>query len=148
MSVHQKAASGKGHVTGALVLALQQPAGIKAGDHGGQLGVEQVLPVVRQLEEAVVGPDDISALRTEDDHGQGGVDHGVLGGHIHCAGDVLDVLGHLTAALVEGGAVVQTQQGHHHQLQGRQRQAEQGGGQGKYHQTDKVELEAGLKQLM
>ena len=148
MPIHQKAASSKCHVAGALVLAFQKPAGIEAGDHGGQLGVKQVLPVVRQLEEAVVGPDDVAALRTEDDHGQWGVDHGILGGHIHCTGDVLNVLGHLPAALAEVGPVIQPQQGHHCQFQGRQGQAEQGGGQGKHHQTDEVELEAGLKQLM
>ena len=70
MSVYQEAASGKGHVAGTLALTLQQPAGVKApGITADSLASNRCSPVIRQLEEAVVGPDDVAALRTENDHG-------------------------------------------------------------------------------
>ena len=75
-----------GHLRGALAFALHQPVGVEARNQGGQLGVVQVLPLVGQLQEAVVGPDDVVALRAEEHHGQGGIDHGVFRGGVHGAG--------------------------------------------------------------
>ena len=78
-------------LAGTLGLALHEPAGVKAGGRLGDLSVEEVIPLPGDLEEAVIGPNDFLGLRPEDDHRQGGVDHGVLGGHVHVVGDILDV---------------------------------------------------------
>ena len=147
MAVYQEAALPQLHLVGALALALQQPAGVEIGENRLQLGVKQVLLVAGELEKAVVGPDDVPALRPEDDHGQGGVHHGVLGGDVHIAGDVLNILGDLPAALVQAAAVMEGQQHHHRQFQHGQGQTEHGGGQSEQNQADKIELQAGLKQL-
>ena len=147
VAVDHKPAAAEAHVVGTLVFALQQPPGVKAGDNGGELGVEEVLPVAGEAQEAVVGPDDIVALRTEDPHGQGGVDHGIFCGHIHVAGDIFNVLGDLPAALVAAGAGIQPQDQHHHSFQHRQRNGKQGGGQGKQDQDHKIQLHTGLEKL-
>ena len=147
MAVYQEAAIPQLHLVGALAFALQQPAGVEIGEDRLQLGVKQVLLVAGELEKAVVGPDDVPALRPEDDHGQRGVHHGVLGGDVHIAGDVLNILGDLPAALVQAAAVMEGQQHHHRQFQHGQGQAEHGGGQSEQNQADKIELQAGLKQL-
>ena len=147
VSVHQKAAGTEGDLGGTLVFPLHEPAGIKIRDHAAQLGVEQVLLLPCQMEKTVIGPDDVVALRPEDHHGQGGVYHGVLGGHIHVPGDVLDVLGYLPPPPAAVLPVIQPQQDHHHGLRRRQIQAEKGGCRGKQDQTDEIELKAWLKHL-
>lgn len=86
MSVDQKAPSAVFHLAGALAPALHQPPDIKAGNQRGQLGIVQMLPLAGELEKAVVGPDDVVALRAEEHHGQRGVDHSVLGCGLHIAG--------------------------------------------------------------
>ena len=61
-----------------------------------------------------------------------------FGGHIHRAGDILNVIWSPHGGACGDWRGGTAQQGHHHQLQDRQRQAEQGGGQGKHDQTDEV----------
>ena len=146
MAKDQKPAAAILHLGGALVFALHEPPGVEAGDEGGQLGVEQVLPLAGELEKAVVGPDDVVALRAEDDHGQGGVGHGVFGGGVHRAGDVFQIAGDLPAAAIRVLPAVDRQGQDHGQLDHGQGDGEKSGDQGEQDQTDEIQLKAGLKQ--
>ena len=130
MAVDQEPPPRVGHLGGALVLALHQPVGVEAGDEGGQRAVIQVLPLVGQAEKALVGPDDVAALRAEEHHGQGGVNHGVFGGGVHVAGVAVQIFVQLPAAAHRGLAAVQGQQEHQSQLHQGQLPAEGGGQQG------------------
>jgi len=85
---------------------------------------------VGEVEEAVVGPDDVVALRAEEHHGQGGVNHGVFGGGVHVAGVAVQIFVQLPAAAHRGLAAVQGQQEHQSQLHQGQLPAEGGGQQG------------------
>ena len=123
------------HLPGTDALALQEPAGIKAGHQGGKGGVEEVLPPVSELEESLIGPDDLVRVRVENDHGQGGVDHGVPGGHVHIGGDRLNVSEHLPLADAVAAAEIEVENDHHHQLNDRQRPGKEGRGQGEENQT-------------
>ena len=146
MAEDQKPAAAILHLGGALVFALHEPPGVEAGDEGGQLGVEQVLPLAGELEKAVVGPDDVVALRAEDDHGQGGVGHGVFGGGVHRAGDVFQIAGDLPAAAIRVLPAVDRQGQDHGQFDHGQGDGEKSGDQGEQDQTDEIQLKAGLKQ--
>ena len=148
MAKDLKAPAGVLHLAGALVSALHQPVGVKAGDQGGQLGVVQVLPLVGQAQEAVVGPDDVVALRAKEHHGQGGVDHGVLSGGVHIAGVAVQILVDLPAAALGGLAAVEPQGGYHPQLEARQGPGEGGGQQREEGQAGEIQPEAGLQQLI
>ena len=145
MAEHQEAAAGELHLHGALRLSLHQPAGGKTGHHRGEPGVKEVLPLPGELKKAVVGPDDLVALRTENDHGEGRIDHGVLGGHVNIAGDVVDILEDLLLPLGIAPAEIGIEQEDHNALRAAQPGAEKGGGDGKEHQTDKIELKTGLQ---
>ena len=145
---HQKAALAQGHLTGALPLALHQPAGGEAGHRVGQLEIKQMLPLPCDLKKAVVGPDHLVALRPENNHGQGGIGHGILGGHVDIVRDILDILQNLLLPLGIAAAEVEVQRHHHHRLHGGQRPvAPRPGGQSKEHQADKIQPQAGLQQV-
>ena len=64
----------------ALCLPIKEPLGGELGHRRGDMGVEDVVPVAAQIQEPVVAPDDLPVFRSEDDHGEGGVGHGVLAG--------------------------------------------------------------------
>ena len=115
------------HLGGTLGLALHEPAGGKVGYGGGELGVKQVLALAGDLQKAVVGPDDLVVLRPEDDHGQGGVDHGVLGGRVHIAGDAFNILDDLFLPVGVAAAEVKVEHQHHRQFRQGGGAAEQGG---------------------
>ena len=146
MAKDQKPAAAILHLGGALVFALHEPPGVEAGDEGGQLGIEQMLPLAGELEKTVVGPDDVVALRAEDDHGQGGVGHGVFGGGVHRAGDVFQIAGDLPAAAIRVLPAVDRQGQDHGQFDHGQGDGEKSGDQGEQDQTDEIQLKAGLKQ--
>ena len=148
VAVDPEVPPGAGHLARALALALHQPMGVEVRDQGGELGVEKVLPLAGELEEAVVGPDDVAALRAEEDHGQGSVDHGVLGGGVHIAGIALQIPAELPAAAAGGMAAVQGQTDHHGQLDPCQRTGEGRRQQGEEDQTGEIQPEAGLEQLV
>ena len=119
-AVDQKPPVVQHHLAGTDALALQEPPGIEAGDQGGEAGVEKVLLAVGELEEPLVGPDDLVGVRVEDDHGQGGVDHGVPGGHVHVGGDRLDIAEHFPLADAVAAPEVEVEDNHHHPLDDRQ----------------------------
>ena len=148
MSVDQKAPSAVFHLAGALAPALHQPPDIKAGNQRGQLGIVQMLPLAGELEKAVVGPDDVVALWAEEHHGQRGVDHSVLGCGLHIAGVAVQTFVDLPAPAPGRFPAVQAQAGHHRQLYAGQRPGEGRRQQSKDNQAQKVQSEAGLKQLV
>ena len=143
---HQKAPARELHLCGTFGLALHEPAGGESGHYRGEFGVEKVLPLPGELEKAVVGPDDLVALRSEDDHGEGGVDHGVLGGHIHIAGHIVDIFEDLPLTLGIAPAKVDVEQDNDEPLRRAQFRAEQERRRRKDRQTDEIELETRFQQ--
>ena len=105
------------------------------------------LSLAGELEKAVVGPDNIVALRPENNHGQGRVDHGVLGGGIHRTGDTVQIFSDLPTPAAAVFPVIQAKAQDNDQLCHRQGDGIEGGQQGEDDQTDEVELQPGLKQL-
>ena len=143
----QEAPLPEAHLGGALSLALHEPAGGEVRHRRGDFGVEQVLPLAGELEKAVVGPDDLVVLRPEDHHGQRGVDHGILGGRVHVAGDALDVFDDLLLPLGVAAPEVEVEHRHHRRLDHRHCHAEQRRHRGEEEQEHKVEPQAGLQQM-
>ena len=143
----QKAPLTHHHLLGALALALHQPAGAEVGHGGGELGVEEVVPLSGELEESLVGPDDLVSLGLEDDHGQGCVDHGVLGGHVDVRRDTVDVLENLPLSAAIGLAEVDIQGHDDHRLgQGQVPVPHNGGSEHEADHGDKIKPQAGLQQ--
>ena len=68
MSKDQKAPAAVGDLCGAFALAFHQPTGVKVGNQGRQLGIKEMFPLAGELQKAIVGPDDVVALRAEKDH--------------------------------------------------------------------------------
>ena len=147
VAVDPEAAACVLHLAGGGLLALAEPVGVEIGDHGGQLGVKHMLLLAGELEETVVGPDDLLTLRTEDHHGDGGIHHGILAGHVHIVCYAVQIFADLLPAAVGILAVIEDQGQHHHQLQPRQRRGIDGGEEGKQGQTDEIQLKAGMEEL-
>ena len=136
------------YLRGALGLALHEPAGIKTGDGVGDLPVKEVVPLPCDLEKTVIGPDDFLRFRPEDHHGKGGVHHGILGGQIHIAGDVFNIVQDLTPADAVALAEVEVQDEDDDSLCcGQSVSPGQCGGRGKSGQEDEIQTKAGLQQV-
>ena len=93
-----------------VVAALQHPLVIKVRGQIPNAHIKYVFLGLGQPDEAVIGPDDIPAVRLEHHHRQGGVEDAVFIDGIHAAGDRLDVLHHVAAAARALAAVVKVEQ--------------------------------------
>ena len=102
--------------------------------------LKKVLPHAGQLQKVLVAPDDLSGVGPEDHDGQRRVDEGGLAGGVHAAGDVVDILHDVLAALLVAAAKIGVQRRGGHALHQRQKRADGHGGQGKDHQKEEVQL--------
>ena len=53
------------------MLAVQQPLGLKGGDQGGELRLEEMVRVAGEVKKAFVAPDDVVRIRPEMAMGMG-----------------------------------------------------------------------------
>ena len=84
----------------------------------------------------------------KDDHGQGGVYHGILGGHVHIGADVVDVIEDLPPADFIAAAEIEQQDKDDDPLHTGQRiPPRQSGGGGKGGQKEEIEPKAWLQQV-
>ena len=126
--------------------ALQNPLVVKVGGQLAHAHVQHVLPRLRQAGEALVGPDDLAAVRLEHHHGQGGVEHAVFTDGVHAAGDGLNIPHHVVPSACALTAVEQVQQHQSRQLHRRQHRLEGRGDAGKGGEAEKIGLQVRLYQ--
>ena len=140
----------EGDLVGMGALALHDPAGLKAGDDRRQLALIELVAALLagELEKTVVGPDDLAALRAEHEHGQRSLGHGVLGGNIHAAGHVIQILADLPAAAASALPVIQRQRQNDHKLSPRHGQGITGHQSREENQHDKIDPQIALQKLI
>ena len=97
-----------------------------------------MLPLPCDLQKAVVAPDDISALRPEDQHGQRRIGHGILGGQLHISRHVIQIFLDRFLPALASALMIQPQQDHHHQFSRPQIGTERAGSQSKQHQKQEI----------
>ena len=75
------------------------------------MGIEDALPLLRQLEEALAAPEDILRGQIKDHHGQGGEEHIAGAGGVHAAVKPLDILAQTLLGSL-AAAAAQQEEGH------------------------------------
>ena len=104
------------HIIGAKGLALHDPAGVKAVEHIGDVGLEQRVLFTADLGEIIVAPDDLAGVHPQDRHGQRKIDHGMLGGVVHGKRQIFHIFADLGGAALGALPVIKIEQSHQHQL--------------------------------
>ena len=145
-AVHPEAAAVHVDPDRALLLPLQQPLGGKIRYRILHLHLKKVLPDAGQLEEVLIAPDDLPGVRAEHHDGQGGVDERGLAGAVHAAGQIVDILQDPLPALFAAAGEIQVQPADGAQLHQAQQHVHPGGGDGKDHHAQKIQLQIGLQQ--
>ena len=126
------------------VLAVEQPLGGEAGHEGGELRLEEVVPVAGEVEEPLVAPDDVIGVGPEEDDGQRGGEHGPTGGGIDAARDAVEVAQDLLLAFGDARAQIEVEQQHGRDLAQAQGGVEQAGEHGEDEAQREEGAEAGV----
>ena len=97
-----------------LALSLQEPVGVKAGEHLIHRGLEHLLRPGEEGHKRIVAPEDVPGGDVKHQHGQGRIEHVAAAGAVQPAVDLLHILPHaLLGHVVPADAHIDHQHRHY-----------------------------------